>query len=189
MLANLRALFGVVVDIVLLRRGPEHLPVSQTLLFITIVLSVLASSLMGVATGLSPAVALLQASVGAIVMLVWFHLALSLANKRERFTQMMSALFAVNALFMPVLIPLVVAVLPYIQKPDPANPPPGGPLFLASAIGLWALVVEVRIVRAAFEFLSMGRFAWMGAVLLVFGEFFAAGLVAMMLFGGPAQPA
>ena len=32
MLANLRALFGVVVDIVLLRRGPEDLPASTVLL-------------------------------------------------------------------------------------------------------------------------------------------------------------
>ena len=36
MLANLRALFGVVVDIVLLRRGPEHLPASPALLAVTI---------------------------------------------------------------------------------------------------------------------------------------------------------
>jgi hypothetical protein len=189
MLANLRALFGVVVDIVLLRRGPEHLPVSQALLFITVALSTLASAFMGVATGTAFASALLQAIVGALVMLLWFHIALGLAEKRERFPQMMTALFAVNALFMPILIPLVVTVFPYIEKPDPANPPPAAPLFLATAIGLWAFVVEVRVVRATFELESMGRLAWLGAVLLVLGEFFAAAFIAMLLFGGPARPA
>jgi len=39
MLANLRALFGLLVDIVLLRRGPESLPASPSLLVIVIVLN------------------------------------------------------------------------------------------------------------------------------------------------------
>ena len=189
MLANLRALFGVVIDIVLLRRGPEHLPTSQALLAFSFALSVIASAFLGASLGLSVPMALLQSLVGSIVMGLWFHVGLGLALKRERVPQTLTALFIVNALFVPPLVPLLSAVLPFLQNPDPAVPPPGGPMFAISAIGFWALVVEVRIVRAAFEFLSMGRFAWLGAVLMVFGEFFAAAVIGSLLFGGADQPA
>jgi hypothetical protein len=188
MLANLRALFGVVIDIVLLRRGPEHLPASQALLAIAFALSVLASAFLGVSLGLSMPVALLQSLVGSIVMFMWFQVGLGMAGKRERVPQTMTALFIINALFVPPLIPLLTAVLPYVQNPDPASPPPGGPMFAITAIGFWALVVEVRVVRAAFEFLSLGRFAWVGAVLVVLGEFFAAAVIGSLLFGAPEKP-
>jgi hypothetical protein len=182
MLANLRALFGVVVDIVLLRRGPEHLPVSQPLLVVVVALNCVASLIMGAVNGLAWHQALIQSLVGVAVMLSWYHLALSLANKRERFLQTMTGLFAVNVLFMPLIIPLLNEVMPYLQKPDPAVPPPMGAALLSFLIGVWVLVVEVRIVRAAFEC------PWLGAVLLVIGELFAAGLVGMMLFGQPPKP-
>ena len=45
MLANLRALFGVFVDIMLLRRGPEHLPASPVLLGIVVAVDVILYSI------------------------------------------------------------------------------------------------------------------------------------------------
>jgi hypothetical protein len=182
MLANLRALFGGVIDIILFRRGPENLPVSYTLLTAVVVLSILGSVAMSAVVPLPRSNALLESAVGSAVMLLWFRAALALANKRERFVQTMTAIFGVNALFVPVMIPLLGALMPYLDKADPAIPAPAALILVAGVIGVWALSVEIRIVRTAFEC------PWVGAVLLVFGEIFAAAFVFMLLFG-PAKPA
>jgi hypothetical protein len=181
MLANLRALFGALVDIVLLRRGPEHLPASAALLFAMVALSVICSTFIVIVSPIALLPALLQGAVGAAVMLLWFRTALKLANKAERFLQTATAIFGVNVLFVPVMVPLVGAMLPYLDKPNPNNPPPAALLIITLMFGLWALWVEMRIVRAAFDC------AWIAAFLLVVGEFFASMIVLMLLFGG-TQP-
>jgi len=179
MLANLRALFGAMVDIVLLRRGPEQLPVSSALLYTVVALSIITSCFFVLVTPVTLPLALAQGVVSAAVMLLWFRTALRIANKSERFLQTMTAIFGVNVLFVPVMVPLYGAMLPYIEKANPANPPPAALLIITLMFGLWALWIEMRIVRAAFEC------PWIGALLIVIGEFFASGLVLMMLFGGP----
>jgi hypothetical protein len=178
MLANLRALFGVVIDIVLLRRGPEHLPVSQALLVVVAVLSTLANALLVIALGIPAGAALLMCSVASLVMVVWFRFLLGVANKRERFPQMLTALFCISALFLPLLLPLVQPLAPYFQDPKPTEPPPAIPMLVGAAIGFWALLLEVRIVRAAFES------PWAVAIMLVLSEIFVSNIVGMILFGG-----
>jgi hypothetical protein len=180
MLANLRALFGVVVDIVLLRRGPEHLPVSQPLLIVAVLLSTIASALLGVSVGVAWAAALLMAAVASLVMLGWFRFLLGAVNKRERFLQTLTALFCISALFAPLLIPLMPPLLPYFKNPDPAQPPPMLPFLLAAAICFWAVFLEVRIIRAAFEC------PWFVAIMLVLSEIFVGNFVGAILFGGAA---
>ena len=69
MLANLRALFGCVVDIILLRRGPEALPAAQGLLVVLVALNVGGSLIMAAATSVPLASALLQILVACAVML------------------------------------------------------------------------------------------------------------------------
>lgn len=157
------------------------MPVSLALLIFVVALSVVATAIMGAATGLALPNALLQAAVGSAVMLLWFHVALALARKRERFLQTMTALFGVNVLFVPVMTPLMAAVLPYLEKPDAAVSPPAGAMLLLFAIGLWALVVEVRVIRSAFEVPGIV------ALLLVIGEIVAAGIIGSLLFGQPAN--
>jgi hypothetical protein len=183
MLANLRALFGCVVDIILLRRGPEALPASQGLLVVLVALNVGGSLIMAAATSVPLASALLQILVACAVMLLWFRGALVVAQKRERFVQTMTAMFGVSALFLPVVIPLLRALSPYLEKPDPNVPPPAALALITFFVLIWALVVQVRIVRDAFEC------PWFGAILLVAGEFIAASFVSMLLFGVPAKPA
>jgi uncharacterized membrane protein len=182
MLANLRALFGVIVDIILLRRGPEQLPASPTLLAALVAASIVQSSLAAFFTPVSFLSALLQTIVGAAILLLWFHAALKIAGKRERFTQMMSALFGVDLLFVPVILPLIGALLPYAGKTDPQNPPPAMLSLVFLGVGVWWLFVKIRIVKATFE---MPAFA---AFLLLAGEFFATILIFTLLFGAaPAQ--
>ncbi|HUQ11344.1 MAG TPA: hypothetical protein VM146_13605 [Steroidobacteraceae bacterium] len=178
MLANLRALFGVVIDIVLLRRGPEHLPASQALLVVMAVVSTVANALLVVALGVGIGPALLMCAVASVVMVAWFRFLLSMANKRERFLQTLTALFSISALFLPLLIPVLPPLAPYFENPQPAEPPPALPMLIGAAIGFWALLLEIRIVRAAFEC------PWVVAIMLVLSEIFVSNIVGMILFGG-----
>jgi uncharacterized membrane protein len=183
MLANLRALFGSVVDIILFRRGPENLPASQALLAVLVAVNIVGSVLMSAVSSLPTSNALLESILGTVLMLLWFRAALAIANKRERFLQTLSAIFGVNILFLPVLVPLLGALLPYLEKGDANTPPPAALFLITLFVGLWAFVVEIRIVRAAFEC------PWIGAILLVVGELFAATFVATLLLGVPARAA
>ena len=81
---------------------------------------------------------------------------------------------------MPVLIPMIATLLPYIEKPDPmANPPAALEPAGRPCSAIWLLIVQVRIVRAAFEW------PYVGAIIFIFGLNFAAALVYAMLFGVP----
>jgi len=183
MLANLRALFGSVVDIILFRRGPENLPASQALLAIVVALSIVGLVAMSAVASLPASRALLGGLIGSGVMLLWFRAALALANKRERFLQAMTAMFGVNTLFLPLMVPLLGALAPYMEKADANTPPPPALLLIFMFVMVWGFVVEMRIVRAAFEC------PWLVAALLLIGEFFAANVVAMLFFGEPAKGA
>jgi hypothetical protein len=70
-----------------------------------------------------------------------------------------------------------------METPDPANPPPSGPLFIGAAICFWALLLEVRIVRAAFEC------HWLVAIMVLVSEIFVANIVTVILLGGAGKPA
>jgi len=177
MLANLRALFGVVIDIVLLRRGPEHMPASPALLGCMVVLSIIGTGLKSLVTPVSMPLALGQGIIGAVVMLLWFRTALAAAGKQERFLQTMTALFAVDVLLQPIMIPLVGALTPFVLKADPNTPPPAALFLITLFVFIWAVVVYVRIVRLAFEW------PWFLALLLLIGQFFALMLVVSLLFG------
>ena len=182
MLANLRALFGVVVDIVLLRRGPEHLPASPALLGCLVVLSIIGTGLMSLVMPVSMPVALGQGIVEAVVVLLWFRTALKAAGKQERFLQTMTAMFAVEVLLRPIVIPLWGALAPFVSKPDPNTPPPAALFLVTMFIGVWAFVVYVRIVRLAFEW------PWFLAFLLLVGQFCAVVVVISLLFGVAPNP-
>jgi hypothetical protein len=179
MLANLRALFGVVVDIILLRRGPESVPASQVLLGFVVVLNIGGSALFGSNNSVPFGLSLAQSVLAGLLLLAWYHVALSLAQKRERFLQTMTAMLSVNALFLPPALPLYTALLPYMEKQDPASPPPAALTLLALGLGIWLLVVEVRILRLAFEW------HWLRALLLFLGQYFFTGMVSLLIFGSP----
>ena len=178
MLANLRALFGVVVDIILLRRGPDAVPASQFLLALVVALNLGGSLLLGRIDSGALGLALAQSVVSFLALLAWYHTALIIARKRERFLQTVTALLAVNAVFLPAAAPMYSALMPYIEKADSASPPPGALLMLALAVGIWVLVVLVRIVRSAFEW------GWLASVLLLLGGLFVPAVIVSAMFSG-----
>jgi hypothetical protein len=181
MLANLRALLGVVADIVLLRRGPEHLPASPVLLAFVVVayvvLYALAYQVFVVPQLPQPPPAWpLQSASATLLELLWFRVAFNLVRKGERFVQTATALFAVNTLFI-FCVPLLAALIP--ASLDPQNvQPPLLPLLLGSFAGIWMLVVLVRIVRGAFEW------GWVASALLLLGGLFVPAVIVSAMFSG-----
>jgi len=182
MLVNLRALFARLVDIVLLRSGPESLPASSGLLAIVVAINVTVSAAVTTLMTTAPDSWPLQLLVGTVVTLLWFQLAFTLTNKPERFLQTATAIFGTTTLFLPALIPMVTALLPYLEKPDPAVDPPAALSILTALLAIWLLTVQVRIVRTAFEW------PYFASIIFIFGLNFASALVYGILFGVPPEP-
>jgi hypothetical protein len=176
MLANLRALLGVIVDIVLLRRGPEHLPASNVLLAIMIGVYLLVDSMVSVWLNAFDAKRLITLAIGITATLVWYHFALIIVKKRERFAQLLTGLFAVSILFTPLFIPMantIVAQSAAKQEPSQAF------VLLMLGVLVWAMVIYVRMVRAAFEW------QWPSALLMIIGQECFTLLLFFLIFGAP----
>ena len=107
MLANLRALFGRLVDIILLRRGPEQFAGIAPLLVLMVALNFVAvrdlrRSVVSARRRPMPCVQVCRSSP-ALVMLLWFRWRFQLAQKRERFLQTMTRCSASSTMFLPLL--------------------------------------------------------------------------------------
>ncbi len=177
MLANLRALFSVVVDIILLRRGPEQLPASSALLGVTVGIYMVISAMVVASVSTPDRNWPLELIIGAASMLVWYRVALQLVKKRERYPQTMTAMFGVSTIFAPLLVPMLNSVATQVQaKQQPSQ----FITMLALFLMVWLVVIFVRIVRAAFEW------PWPGALLLVIGQEIFSILVFVLVFGAPA---
>jgi hypothetical protein len=187
MLANLRALFACLVDIMLLRRGPENLPASTPLLALFVILYV---ALFGLAyhtllVPVAPEVPPnwpLQLAAGAVLTLLWWRVAFHLAKKPERFVQTMIAVFATNTLFVPAM-PLAAALWPYLHEKPGGEQPPGMLVLLTALITTWVLAVLVRIVRSAFEW------SWPASIFFAIASNIGPAILLAILFGEPPKAA
>jgi hypothetical protein len=182
MLVNLRALLVAIVDIILFRRGPESLPASVSLLAGLIVVNAALSELLFALFPVGRDMSAWELAVGILVPLLWYWVAFSLARKPERFMQTMIAFFGVNIVFQPMVAPLIATLAPYMIKQDPNLPPPAALSLLFFVVAIWALVVWVRVLRAAFEW------PYIAIIIFIFGQAFAAIFVDVMLFGTPPKP-
>jgi hypothetical protein len=185
MLANLRALFGVVVDIVFLRRGPENMPASNTLLGIVVVVYValyaLAYSIFILpAAPATPHSWGLQIVFAALLELAWFRIAFQLAGKPERFTQTATAIFATSTLFIPAL-GMIGSLIPYMKEGNTAQPP-ALTSFLTAFIAIWMFVILIRIVRSAFEW------GWPRSIFFVLAANFIPMIILSLVFGDSQKP-
>jgi hypothetical protein len=181
MLGSLRALLGVIVDIILLRRGPEHVPASPALLAVVIAIYSAGAAITTVLFGPADHHWAIELVIAIVVTLSFYHLALNVAKKRERFTQSMTAVFAVRAIFTPVLIPLMGALLATVKSGQPA---PSTLALLIFAGMLWVFIIDVRIMRSTFEW------PMVGALLLVIAQQVVLLAVLMLVIGPPPpQPA
>jgi hypothetical protein len=183
MLANLRAMFGLLVDLIFLRRGPESLPASSPLLVFVVLLQVILVSVLWVIAPRTPDLWQINLLVSTAVTLLCFKLAFALVNKRERFVQTMIAMFGTAVLFAPALIPLAGAMLPFLEGAGKSAQAPAALLLLGALISIWQLCVQVRIVRIAFEW------PWGMSIVLIVAEQIAGVLVSALIIGAPQTPA
>jgi hypothetical protein len=180
MLGSLRALLVGLIDIILLRRGPDVLPTSQVLLGLTVGASATISALVSVklANETNKAWPLVLALSIAFV-LGWYYFTLRRARKPERFVQTMTAMFGVNALTTPIIVPLLGSFLSQAQTQAAAQTPqaPGPLVLVALVISVWVIAVNVHIVRSALEWsipAALGLFiaqnlAWFVLSIAIFG--------------------
>lgn len=160
------------VDIVLFRQGPEALPVSQTLLFITIAANVLldsaASAVLPMPGVENPVfIALVQVAF----VLAWYWASLRIAGKPERFLQTATAVFGIQVVLGPVLV-LILALSPQTAI-DPQTPP--WVVLPMAVLGMWVLVVGSRILRAATQW-PMGICVAVTLAQAVMGRLLISGL-------------
>lgn len=146
-------------DIVMFRRGPEDLPVSPTLLLLTIAANVLLGLALSSALPLPEHDRISVAVVGALFLCAWYWALLRLAGKPERFLQTATAIFG----FQTVLLPAFMAVrMMYPEQPTIESIPL--PVFLVGiGLELWTLAINSRIVRSATQW---SIFAAVAVVLL-----------------------
>lgn len=96
----------------------------------------------------------------------------------ERWTQTITALYAVNAAFSLVLMPFLPALAEMLkQGPEAA---PGWPAWLALALTAWFLAVMARVLHEALEIGMLVSFLFSLAVIFAVR---ILGLVLMPLFG------
>lgn len=140
-------LFRQFFDIALLRRGPEDLPASQSVLTGTVVAYVLASLAAGALLPPQPGDPVLLLAVDTGLMLLWLVLLLKVAKRPERFQQTATAVFGFQLVLAPLFAAGMWAFLGYREDANWQVPVS----MLIVALGIWALVVNARILKSATE--------------------------------------
>ena len=178
MLGSLRALLAGLVDIFLFRRGPDVLPTSTTLLAILIAVHTALNAWFAARMAETPPNWPIALALSVAFMLAWYYTALKRANKTERFTQTMTAMFGVNVLVVPIVTPMAMS---FVSQPKDQQTAPGVLALVLLAVCVWAIAANVSIIRKAFE--------WpLGVALALFiGQNIAWFIIAAVLFGGPAK--
>ncbi len=100
------ALFRVIWQIALLRRGPQVLPASTALLYPVLAIHWLTGVVLGL-TALQLDMALLSSLAGTLIMVALVHGLLVVHNRQSRVTQTLTALAASEILLALISIPLM----------------------------------------------------------------------------------
>lgn len=160
-------LFGVFIDICLLRAGPQDLPASGFLAGVTVLLHWLLGVLLSL-YGLPPALALVSALLGTLLLVAVVHGLLALRGLGSRFHQTLTAMAGCELLLGLFAFPLMVW---YYNTDDPFIPS-----ILSLGLLAWGLVVSTHILRHALNVPAvMGFVAALGYTALSYS---VAGLVA-----------
>lgn len=165
-------LLNLFVDICLLRAGPQDLPASRFLLWLTGVASLITGTLVIIEGLGGVGRALLAQLLDLVLLLVLLRAALTATARGGRFLQTASALFGTGTFINMVTMPLQLTM-----GDEPLSSPFGG---LAAVLYLlmivWALLVMGHILRHAFE-IRLGA-----ANLIALGYFFVINWLIQSLF-------
>jgi hypothetical protein len=172
----MREVIRLYVQIALLRRGPQDLPISRALLILTVcgyaALNALVSSLLPPSAAWAP-----ELAVDVLFTLAWYAALLQLAGRRERFLQTTTGVFG----FQSVLSPLLIAS-EWLMRRFGQDTTWQLPIAVAGlALVIWLIAANSHVVKAALEWSS----AW--SVALVILQIIAGQLLLLALFPpGPA---
>ena len=138
----------IILDICLLRGRAQDLPASMNLVWLAAAASVAVNAL-GMperATDLAQLlfIATQQVLFGAVVWLL-----LRLRGFPARWTQTITALYAVDAVFSLLLLPLLPALMEMIKQGPEARP--GWEAYILLALSGWLLLIIARVLREATE--------------------------------------
>lgn len=171
-------------DIVLLRRGPQDLPYSPSLLIAVTVAAALMNYLLGTVLFAEPRTELLNNALGVGLCLGVLYLVLLGKQRQERFVQTALASMLAEVLNLALLLPLAAAAGPMpLKEPKPEDINGLQVLLMLpmAAIGLWKFVIEAHVLRHALEVRLIL------ALPLAFAIRFAAAILLIALLGKPAE--
>jgi hypothetical protein len=141
------AVLRLLVEIALMRRGPEDLPASPVILALTAAGYFLVNFAVSTLAPPIPGPWLQQLALDVAFIFLWNRIVLDLRRKPERYLQTTTALFGYQAVIAPLWIGAVWAVGRFRN-----DPPVLFPVSVAGlAILVWMLAVNVRILRSALE--------------------------------------
>ncbi|HEV2287124.1 MAG TPA: hypothetical protein VGR80_13855 [Steroidobacteraceae bacterium] len=150
----MRQIIRLFVEIALLKRGPQDLPASRTLLALTVcayaALTALVSGLLP-RGGASP----LPLAVEVAFTLVWYAAVLKVLGRRERFLQTATGIFGVQTLLMQPLLVSVWLMRRYEHDATWQLPVAAAGL----AVVIWVVAANSHVVKAALEWSSAASVA------------------------------
>jgi hypothetical protein len=178
----MKSLLESIRDILLLRRGPQDLPFSSSLLGALILLA-LAIGLAVSAQRVPIAVAAPQLGFEVLLLLALAWVPLAVAKRRERFIQTATAMVAVAIAFNLLAVPVVLGVGELPKDPRALSTVQVLLGWLSLALLAWKLVVSGHILRQALDVpLRIG--------VLIAAAFLAGEVVLnLALFGAQGTPA
>lgn len=160
------------IDLSLFRRKPQDLPASGNLLGIMALLAFASYFVSnGVLAGMGKSFSISLAQTALFGAAVW--LILFLHGKRERWSQVMTALYGVSALLHVVALAPVL----WIDRSGPEQAEAAVPFLLVGAINFWFLIITAVAFREALE-VSMPM-----ALLISFVCDLSVALLLVYLFG------
>lgn len=130
-----------------MRRGPEDLPASNALQWLTILAYCGAMALASAIAGVPQEQWLGPLAIDVVLTLIWLRILLQIVQRPERMLQTTSAVFGLQVLLTPLAVPLARLAATQTQ----GELPPPHVLLLLFAVSIWSLVATARILRSALD--------------------------------------
>jgi hypothetical protein len=146
-LTEMQELVRLFVQIALLRKGPQDLPVSASLLAVTAAAFFVINFLVSTVLPPIPGPWLYQLVLDVIFIFAWYALVLRMVNRPERYLQTTTAIFGYQAVLAPLWVATVWLWRQFAEDDTWSTPT----LLLALGVLVWNVSANVRVVKAALE--------------------------------------
>ena len=167
------AILKLYLDIALLRRGPEDVPMSRGLLWSTLVACVALNAFLTLAFRPTTENWLPQLLVSVGFTLLWYRALLIVFGRPERYQQTVTAILGFGCVITPLIVPAAGLMAPYADDPAAAMPW----MLLLLPLAGYLIYVSARILRSAIER------PMFQCVMLVLLQTFLEPLILLTLFG------